>query len=203
MSHCVLTIQHFPTSISYFARKLAICRYYVVHAFISFRWKLRLVHTVYQVPSNESFLNHKEDNWEHMSFTRLLAMVHILISLKKQIFGYLYRFPQTVRIQAMVKASTLQAMKAHGGCGCKGPHIHITKKLERGMMVASPTVGSFTSGESTGTLFIVGGVDPRISLDTKERRKISNLRNPGSNPTHLARSQVPCRLSYLANAISL
>ena len=94
-------------------------------------------------------------------------------------------------------------MKAHGGCGCKGPHIHITKKLERGMMVASPTVGSFTSGESTGTLFIVGGVDPRISLDTKERRKISNLRNPGSNPTHLDRSEVPCRLSYLANAISL
>ena len=23
-----------------------------------------------------------------------------------------------------VKVSPLQAMKAHGGCGCKGPHIH-------------------------------------------------------------------------------
>ena len=24
----------------------------------------------------------------------------------------------------MVKVSSLKAMKAHGGCGCKGPHIH-------------------------------------------------------------------------------
>ena len=23
-----------------------------------------------------------------------------------------------------VKVSPLQAMEAHGGCGCKGPHIH-------------------------------------------------------------------------------
>ena len=23
-----------------------------------------------------------------------------------------------------VKVSPLQAMKAHGGCGCKGPHLH-------------------------------------------------------------------------------
>ena len=30
----------------------------------------------------------------------------------------------------MVKLSPLQAMKAHGGCGCKGAHIHshVTRK---------------------------------------------------------------------------
>ena len=38
----------------------------------------------------------------------------------------------------MVKVSLLQAMKAHGGYGCKGPHIHTA--VGRGR-VARPTLG--------------------------------------------------------------
>ena len=45
-----------------------------------------------------------------------------------------------------VKVSPLQAMKAHGGCGCKGPHIHSTA-LGRGR-VASPMLGRLYPEES-------------------------------------------------------
>ena len=37
-------------------------------------------------------------------------------------------------------------------------------------------------------------MDLRTSLDTNERRKISTLRHPGSNPGRPARSPAPCRL---------
>ena len=40
------------------------------------------------------------------------------------------------RWKVKVKAFPLQAMKDHGGCGCKGPHIH----SQRGR-VANPTLG--------------------------------------------------------------
>ena len=45
-----------------------------------------------------------------------------------------------------VKVSLLQAMKAHGGCGCKGPHIFTATALRRGR-VASPTLGRLYPGE--------------------------------------------------------
>ena len=46
-------------------------------------------------------------------------------------------------------------------------------------------------------------MDLRISLDTKERRKISTPPTPGIEPGRPARSQAPCRLSYLAHRLAL
>ena len=51
----------------------------------------------------------------------------------------------------MVKAkeSPLQAMKAHGGCECNGPHIYIytAMALGRGSRMASPMIGHLTPGK--------------------------------------------------------
>ena len=44
-----------------------------------------------------------------------------------------------------VNLSRLQAMEAHGGCGCKGPHF-TAAELRRGR-VASPALGRLYSGE--------------------------------------------------------
>ena len=52
------------------------------------------------------------------------------------------------------------------------------------------------------TATAVGKVDPRSSLDMKERRKSPPLRHPGSNPGHRARSQAPCRLSHMTHKVN-
>ena len=75
-------------------------------------------------------------------------------------------------------------MKTHGGCGCKGAHVYTATALGK-CRVASPTLGRLYPG----THIIVGWVDPRSSLDTKEWRKSPTLRHPGSNPGRRARSQ--------------
>ena len=58
-----------------------------------------------------------------------------MLRLKTGVYIYIYK----------VKVSQLQAMKAHGGCGCKGPHIHShgTRK-EVGLLVLCLAV--FTPG---------------------------------------------------------
>ena len=52
----------------------------------------------------------------------LLIIIIIIIKIKK------------------IKVSPLQAMKAHGGCGCKGPHLYTAMALGR-VMVAGTMVG--------------------------------------------------------------
>ena len=100
-----------------------------------------------------------------------------------------------------VKVSPVQAMEAHGGCGCKGPHIHShgTRK-EVGWLVLRSA--AFTPRKFPGrpTHFIGGWVDPRASLDTNKWRKFPPLRHPGSNPGRPARSSAPCHLSHLAHS---
>ena len=81
----------------------------------------------------------------------------------------------------MVKVSTKHSGKAHGDVDAS-EHIYISTTLGRDMVVASPTVGPFTLRESPCTHFILGWVDPRTSLNTKEWRKISIPPTPGIEP---------------------
>ena len=53
----------------------------------------------------------------------------------------------SLSLEAKVKGSPLQAMKAHGGCGCKGPSIYTATALGRGR-VASLTPDRLYPGES-------------------------------------------------------
>ena len=55
------------------------------------------------------------------------------------------------------KVSPLQAMKAQGVCGCKGPHIHSHGTDEVGWLVLRSA--AFTPGEIPGTHFIGGPQD--------------------------------------------
>ena len=98
--------------------------------------------------------------------------------------------------QAVKMVSPLQAMKDNGACGCKGSHIFAAKALGRGR-VTNSTLGHFYTRESPGTHFIGDWVDPTTSLDSKERKNLHPLRHQGSIPGCPARSQAPCRLSYL------
>ena len=53
----------------------------------------------------------------------------------------------------IVKISPLQSMKAHGGCGCKGPHTH--NHCTRRGRVASTTLGRFyTRGKTPVLIFL-------------------------------------------------
>ena len=53
----------------------------------------------------------------------------------------------------MVNVSPLQAMKAHGGCGCKGAHAYVNTAMALGKgRMASPTLGRLYPG----THFILG-----------------------------------------------
>ena len=52
-------------------------------------------------------------------------------------------------VKVKVKVSPLQAMNAHGECGCKSPHIaYIAKALGRGR-TATPTFGRLYPRESS------------------------------------------------------
>ena len=90
-----------------------------------------------------------------------------------------------------------ETMKAHGGYGCKGPHIRSHGTMKRYNWVASPMLGRLYPRESYGTHFIVGWVDPTNSLDTKVWRKISNPLTPGIKlePSNPQPSVLPLELS--------
>ena len=52
------------------------------------------------------------------SIINALKLCHTIITINCSVFCTL------LNVIVKVKVSPLQAMKAHGGCGCKGPHIH-------------------------------------------------------------------------------
>ena len=96
----------------------------------------------------------------------------------------------------MVKVFPIQAMKAKGVVDSR-VHIYKATALGRGR-VASPTLGR---------LYCRGDIPVLISQEVEwtsgpvlTRRSEENfppLRHPGWNPGRPARSQAPCRLSYL------
>ena len=47
-----------------------------------------------------------------------------VVTAKKILYSEGSRNIFDVQNNVKVKVSPLQAMEAHGGCGCKGPHIH-------------------------------------------------------------------------------
>ena len=105
--------------------------------------------------------------------------------------SYFHLFKDINHILLLIKVSPLQAMKAHGGCGCKGPHIHShsTRKRQGGQSYARPPLppgkppvlilqeAEWTSG-------------PVWTRRTEEKSPL--LRHPGSNPGRPARIQAPC-----------
>ena len=84
-------------------------------------------------------------------------------------------------------------MKAHGDVDAR-VHMYTATALGIGR-ATNLRSDAFTPWKSP-VLIIRDRVDPRNSLDTKERRKCPPFRHPGSNPGRPARSQAPCRLSY-------
>ena len=83
-------------------------------------------------------------------------------------------------------------MKAHGGCVCKGPHIHSNgaRKLDSLYPRGKPPVLILQEAEWTPGPVLTGSEE-----------KSSPPRHPGSYPGHRAHSQAPCHLSYLVHRI--
>ena len=96
--------------------------------------------------------------------------------------------------------SPLQAIRAHGGCGCKDPHIHShgNRKRQGGQSYARPPLPPVLILQEVG--WIPGPVWSRRSEE-----KSPPLRHTGSNPGRPARSQAPsimktiqCNLAQLS-----
>ena len=85
----------------------------------------------------------------------------------------------------IVKVAPLQVMKSHGDVDAM-VRIYTATALWRGRVTSRTLDCLYPPGKAPSTHSIGGWVNPRISLDTKEWRKISTPPTPGIEPG-------PCR----------
>ena len=88
-------------------------------------------------------------------------------------------------------------MNAHGECGCKGPHIHSAAQ-GRGKVVG-PILDCLYPWFSFYRK--LNGPQDQSGHDGV-KKNLHPFRHQGSNLGHLARSQAPCRLSYLVHQLT-
>ena len=115
------------------------------------------------------------------------------------LWGY-FKLKSSETHRATIKVSPLQAMKAHRGCGHKGPHIHSngTRMRQDGQSYVRPPL---PRGNSPVLILQEVEWTPGPVWTRRSEDKSPPLRHPELNPGRPARSQAPCCLSHLAHTI--